>query len=157
MINKLTKIILLATIAPFLTLSTTVMADERDGLQEDGMQGSGDLRNNEPRVGEYPIEEDRAGMIGRPAGAFYVDEVVGRSVKHRGSDEEIGEIEEIIIGDDGRIIGVVVTTGGFLGLGGQDVGLAWDHIEHTMEDDESVFYTDIDEETLRNSPRYEWD
>jgi hypothetical protein len=43
------------------------------------------------------------------------------------------------------------------GLGGQDVGLGWDHIEHTLEDGDSVFYTDIDEETLRNSPVYERD
>ncbi len=69
----------------------------------------------------------------------------------------VGEIQDLVIGEDGRIVGVVVKSGGFLGLGGQDIGLGWDHIEHTMEDDESVFYTDIDEETLRNSPKYERD
>jgi hypothetical protein len=127
-----------------LALSTAVIADDRDDVQPYGEQPTGDQH----------IEEQRAGMVARPSGAFYTDNVIGNTVKHRRSDEDIGEIEDLIIGQDGRIIGVVVKTGGFLGLGGQDVGLGWDHIEHTLEDDESVFYTDIDEETLRSSPEY---
>ncbi|WP_416139639.1 PRC-barrel domain-containing protein [Halomonas sp. HK25] len=141
---KLIKFIISAAIVPTFALSTAVIADDRDDLHPFGEQ----------RTGDQHIEEQRAGMVGRPSGTFYADNVIGKTVKHRGADEDVGEIEDLIIGEDGRIIGVVVTTGGFLGLGGQDVGLGWDHIEHTLEDDESMFYTDIDEETLRNLPEY---
>jgi hypothetical protein len=145
--KKLSVLVLSAAIIPAWALSTAAIAEDRDDVQPYGEQHTGDQH----------IEEHHAGMVGMPAGAFYADNVIGRTIKHRTSDEDVGEIEDLVIGADGRLIGVVVKTGGFLGLGGQDVGLGWDHLEHTLEDDESVFYTDIDEETLRNSPVYERD
>ncbi|WP_181422019.1 PRC-barrel domain-containing protein [Halomonas sp. LBP4] len=144
--KKLTALILSAAIVPALALSTAAMAEDHVEMQPDTKQ-----HVDEQRTGEQQ-------MSGKPAGAFYADDVIGNTVKHRSSDEDVGKIQDLIIGEDGRIVGVVVKTGGFLGLGGQDIGLGWDHIEHTMEDDESVFYTDnIDEETLRSSPKYERD
>ncbi|SEP08588.1 PRC-barrel domain-containing protein [Aquisalimonas asiatica] len=137
--KKLTALTLAAALAPALALSSAAFAEDRDDMQ---------------------AEAEHAGeryMSGKPSGAFYADDMIGKTVKHRGSDEDVGEIRDLVIGEDGRIVGVVVTTGGFLGLGGQDVGLGWDHLEHTMEDDESVFYVDMDEETLRNAPEYERD
>lgn len=155
MMKKLTALILSAAIVPAFALSTAAIAEEHDEMQPDAEQRAG-----EQHAGEKRPDEKRAGeqqMSGKPAGAFYADDVIGNTVKHRGSDEDVGEIQDLVIGEDGQIVGVVVKTDGFLGLGGQDIGLGWDHIEHTMEDDESVFYTDIDEETLRNSPEYERD
>lgn len=145
MMKKLTALILSAAIIPAFALSTAAIAGEHDEMQPDAEQHADEQQSGEPQ------------MSSKPAGAFYADDVIGNTVKHRSSDEDVGEIQDLIIGEDNRIVGVVVETSGFLGLGGQHVGLGWDHIEHTMEDDESVFYTDIDEETLRNSPEYERD
>lgn len=143
--KKLAILILSAAIAPAFALSTAAIAENHDNEQADdqksaSMQGTGEAQ-----------------LSGKPSGAFYATDVIGNNVKHRGTDENIGEINDLIIGNDGHIVGVVVTTSGFLGLGGQDAGLDWDRIEHSMEDDESMFYTDIDEEALRNSPKYERD
>ncbi len=165
--KKLTTLILSAAIVPALALSTTAMAEKHDAMKADTEQRTGEQSSGEQRTGEKDTgegeqiaDERRVGehqMSGKPAGAFYADNVIGKTVKHRGSDEDVGEIQDLIIGEDGRIVGVVVKTDGFLGLGGQDIGLRWDHIEHTMEDDELVLYTDLDEETLRSSPKYERD
>ena len=168
--KKLNALILSALIAPAMALSTAALADDRDddmlggeqheGQDRDGQEGAGMERDGEEGFGEEQAGQDRAGeqqLSGKPAGAFYADDVIGNTVKHRGTDEDVGEIQDLIIGDDGRVVGVVVTTGGFLGLGGQEVGLGWDHIQHTQEDDESVFYTDMDEDTLRNAPEFERD
>ncbi|MGM0433847.1 MAG: PRC-barrel domain-containing protein [Pseudomonadota bacterium] len=94
-------------------------------------------------------------MSSKSAGAVYAEDVIGETVKHRESGEEIGSIQDLVIGEDGRIAGVVITTGAFLGLGGQEVGLSWSELERTMEDDQAVFYVDMDEEELRNAPEYE--
>lgn len=147
--TKLMTLILTAAVVPTLALSTAVMADEQDDLYPFGEQSAG-----EQHTGDQHLEEQRAGMVGRPAGALYADNVIGKAVKHRGSGEEVGEIEDLIIDDEGRIIGAVLTTSVFLGLGGQYVALGWDHVEYTLEDEEPVFSTDIDEATLRNSPEY---
>lgn len=144
--KKLTTFILSAAIAPAFALSTTAMADDHDTMKEKADQQHADKQ----RTGEQL-------MSNKPAGAFYANDVIGEAIKHRSSDEMIGEVQDMIIGEDGRIVGVVVKTSGFLGLGGQETGLGWDQIEHTMEDDESVLYTDIEEETLRESPEYKRD
>lgn len=154
--KKLKRLILSAAIVPALAFSTTAMAEKHDAEKQDAMKADGEQHAEQQSTGE----QQRAGepqMSGKPAGAFYANDVIGKTLKHRGTDEDVGEIQDLVIGNDGRIVGVVVETSGFLGLGGQHVGLGWDHIEHTMEDDESVLYTDIDEETLRNSPEYKRD
>ncbi|WP_290786933.1 PRC-barrel domain-containing protein [Halomonas sp.] len=139
--KKLTTFILSAAFVPALALSTSAIADKHDAMKADGEQ-------------QMSGQEQ---MTSKPAGAFYADDIIGKNIKQRNSDEEIGEIQDLIIGEDGQVVGVVVTTGAFLGLGGQEVGLAWDQVEHTVEDDESVFYTNVDEDTLRESPKYERD
>ncbi|MBE0489321.1 MAG: PRC-barrel domain-containing protein [Halomonas sp.] len=148
--KKLTTFILSAAFVPALALSMTVSADKHDTMKADGQQ-----RAHQQGVGEQMMGSQH--MKGKPAGAFYADDIIGKNIKQRSTDEEIGEIQDLVIGEDGRIVGVVVKTGTFLGLGGQDVGLSWDQIDHVVEDDESLFYTDVDEDTLRESPEFERD
>ena len=157
--NKLTSLMLAATIAPALALSTATFAQDAAGMERagdderDGEQYSGDQRADQQRSGEHLADQQYIDR--KPAGALYADDVIGKTVKHRATGDDVGEIKDLVIGEDGRIVGVVVTTGGFLGLGGQEVGLGWNQLEHTIGDDESVFYTDMDEDTLKNAPEYD--
>ncbi|MBF8221820.1 PRC-barrel domain-containing protein [Halomonas sp. 328] len=147
--KKLTALILSATLAPALALGTVALAEEYGGTQAERQD-----------VSEQRADKQRADdqfMDRTPVGALYAADVIGKTVRHRQSGDDIGEIQDLIIGEDGRILGAVVKTGGFLGLGGQDVSLGWDHLEHTMGDDESMFYVDMDEEMLRNAPEHERD
>ncbi|GHE20816.1 PRC-barrel domain-containing protein [Halomonas urumqiensis] len=158
--KKLTALILSAAFVPALALSTAVVAENHDDMQTETEHSPGEQNGEKQRNGDWNSDKQHANeaqLSGVPSGAFYATDVIGNNVIHRGSDEDVGEINDLIIGEDGRIVGVVVTTSGFLGLGGQDAGLSWDQIEHTMEDDESVFYTDMDEEMLKNSPKFERD
>lgn len=168
--KKLTALAFSAAIAPAFVLGTAAFAQDREdnGIgsmeradqQQAGEQRAGEEREEDMIGSKQPAGEGRGAeqhMTGKPAGAVYADDLIGNTVKHRGSDQNVGTIQDLVIDEDGRIVGVVVTTGGFLGLGGQDIGLGWDQIEHVMEDDESVFYTDMDEEALRNTPEYERD
>lgn len=144
--KNLTALILSAAIVPALALSTSAFAESQDGMQMDDQQRSGMQQSS----GEKYIS-------GKPAGGNYADELIGQSVKHRESGEEIGQIQDLVIGKDGNIAGVVLSTGSFLGLGGQRVGLAWDQLQQSQEGNESVFYVDMDEETLRNAPEFRSD
>ena len=135
-------------------------SDQQGRQQDRDDQQLGDTESRDRQTGDMQAGEQGAGerhLTGKPAGGFHADDLIGSKVKHRGSDENIGEVQDLIIGDDGRIVGVIVKTGGFLGLGGQNVGLGWDHLEHTQEDDDSVFYTDMEKDALRDAPEYEKD
>ncbi len=152
MIKTLIALTFSAALVPALALGTTAFAQDQRDVQGDQQQAG------EQRSGEQRADQQRAAeqfMSRKPAGALYADDVIGKTVKHRGSGDDVGEIQDLIIGEDGRIVGVVIKSGGFLGLGGQNVGLGWNHIEHAVEDDESVFYTDMDKKTLRSAAKYE--
>ncbi|MGM0985173.1 MAG: PRC-barrel domain-containing protein [Pseudomonadota bacterium] len=158
--KTLSKVILSAAIVPVFALSTAAIAGSHDEIKPDDKPSNNTVQQteNSPTTIDYMDDEKRAGeprLSGKPSSAFYATDVIGNNVKHRGTDEDIGEVNDLIIGQDGRIVGVVVTTSGFLGLGGQDAGLSWNHIEHSMVSEESVFYTEIEAEVLRDSPKYE--
>lgn len=143
--KKIVALTLAAAIVPVLALGTTAFAQDQSGEQ-----GTDEQHADEQRTGEQFMSR-------KPAGALYADDVIGKTVKLRQSGDEIGEIGDLVIGNDGRIIAAVVTTGSFLGLGGQEVSVGWDHMEHSMEDDDSVFYVNMDEEALQNAPEHERD
>ncbi|MGM0983022.1 MAG: PRC-barrel domain-containing protein [Pseudomonadota bacterium] len=137
------------------------MADKHDDKKAGDKTPASVMENQDKqKAGEEKANkkgDDEAQVSGKLSGAFYAADVIGNNIKHRGTDEDVGEVNDLIIDEDGQIVGVVVTTSGFLGLDGQDAGLSWKYIEHSMEDEESVFYTEMDEEALRNLPKYERD
>src|SRR5215813_7050968 len=50
----------------------------------------------------------------------------------------IGSITDLIVGTDGKIDGVVIGVGGFLGVGERDVGVKWDKIQLHPEGSDKV-------------------
>lgn len=64
----------------------------------------------------------------------FIDEV---DVVGAGGDE-IGDVEDLIIGSDGRVIAVVAEIGGFIDIGDTHVAIPWDEIEATAGMDEIV-------------------
>lgn len=56
------------------------------------------------------------------------EELEGLSV-YGSSDEQIGEISDLVLADDGKITDVVIDVGGFLGIGEKPVALPFDEIQ----------------------------
>jgi ribosomal 30S subunit maturation factor RimM len=73
------------------------------------------------------------------------------------NDEEVGEIDALIVGDDGAINEVVVNVGGFLGMGEKSVGVTFDELQILSADDGDEYrvYIDSTKENLENQPEYE--
>lgn len=79
------------------------------------------------------------------------EEILGMSVVNA-ADEEIGEIDDMIISKDGTVAGVVISVGGFLGIGEKLVGLAWDRV--SIEPGTKVAYADMSKAQLEEAPAY---
>ncbi|HUG61649.1 MAG TPA: PRC-barrel domain-containing protein [Methylomirabilota bacterium] len=63
-----------------------------------------------------------------PTGAWRIADLVGKDVY--GSDnEDIGEINDVIVSQDGRVAAVIVGVGGFLGIGEKDVAVSMKALE----------------------------
>lgn len=73
------------------------------------------------------------------------------------NDETVGDIEDLVLGEDGRIQMVVISVGGFLGLGAKSVAVTFDELQilRNTQGDDYRFYIDSSEEALEAQPEYE--
>ncbi|SHI86679.1 PRC-barrel domain-containing protein [Wenxinia saemankumensis] len=71
--------------------------------------------------------------------------------------EDIGEINDIVMNEDGSIGAVIVGVGGFLGIGEKDVALGWDTVQtFTDEAGERFLAVSATQESLENAPAFEY-
>ncbi len=71
--------------------------------------------------------------------------------------ENIGDVNDMIIGDQDRVTGVVIGVGGFLGIGQKDVAIELGRIEITQDPDDLDdlrFVLNATEEELEDAPAF---
>jgi hypothetical protein len=80
-------------------------------------------------------------------------EVVGLDVLN-GSKENLGKIEEIMLDKiSGRVAYVVLSCGGFLGMGEKLFAIPWNAFHYDPK--EKAFLLKIDKEKLKNAPSFD--
>ena len=84
------------------------------------------------------------------------NEFIGKTV-YTTANENVGEINDLIFGNDGKIVGVVIGVGGFLGIGAKDVLVSLDSIRMTKADgsDTVQLVVDASKEALENAPSFD--
>ncbi|APE44331.1 photosystem reaction center subunit H [Sulfitobacter alexandrii] len=84
-------------------------------------------------------------------------EEINGSYVYGANDETVGEIDNLMVGDDGKLTGAVINVGGFLGIGEKPVLVEFDKIQVMKNADGSDyrFYIDSTEERLEALPEYE--
>ena len=81
-----------------------------------------------PAPTTYPDPTRSTVVILHVAGGTHLgSKIVGANV-HSNAGEKLGDVNDLIIDGTGRITGVVVGVGGFLGVGEKNVALAWDAV-----------------------------
>jgi hypothetical protein len=86
-------------------------------------------------------------------GSLNSSEVVGLKVENNDKDN-IGKIEELLIDKSGRVEGVVVDVGGFLGIGAHPVKLDWKSLQFTQRDGSTIALVDKSKDSLKAMPEY---
>jgi len=71
-------------------------------------------------------------------------------------DEEVGEVDRLLLNDDGKPNGVVVDVGGLLGLGEHPVAFEIDELQILSKDDgdDVVVFVDSTKSALKSKPKY---
>lgn len=104
-----------------------------------------------------PANIDRAGyMVADPA-ELTAERLTGARV-YGTDDEDIGEIDELLLTEDGSGVDrVVVDVGGFLGMGEHEVAVTMEELHILRSDDGMDFrvYMDATQEELEAQPEYE--
>jgi hypothetical protein len=68
------------------------------------------------------------------------------------ANESIGSIDDVIVDRDGRVRQVVVSVGGFLGIGDRKVTIAWDQLRFDQTRD--VAMVNLTKDQVRAMPEY---
>jgi sporulation protein YlmC with PRC-barrel domain len=86
-------------------------------------------------------------------GSMNASQVIGLNVRNN-SDDSIGKISELVVNQDGKVQGVVVDVGGFLGIGAHPVMLKWNQVKIGPRDGSIEASVDMTKDTLKQMPAY---
>ena len=79
--------------------------------------------------------------------------LIGTKVRNA-NKESIGKIDDIYLDKDAKVTDVVISVGGFLGVGSKDVAVKWSDITVSQEDNSAVLTTSLTKEALMALPDY---
>jgi sporulation protein YlmC with PRC-barrel domain len=86
-------------------------------------------------------------------GSLNASQVIGMTVVNK-NNESIGKIGELVMGNDGKVSGVVVDVGGFLGIGTHPVLLDWKQISMVDQNGSTQAVVNESKDQLKQMPAY---
>ena len=102
---------------------------------------------------EQPTADTMAGASDNPLMQMTAGDLIGKSVVNQEGDE-VGEIQDIVIGTSDKAVQAIVSVGGFLGIGDKSVAVAFDELQ--QQDEESVLLSSgATVEELKQRPAYD--
>jgi sporulation protein YlmC with PRC-barrel domain len=158
--------ILMTTVAA-LALAAPVAAQDQvkpQGTEQEATQQQPPATAEEPGAGpaegEVAPEEEAAPppdmtflQVQEEAQFLAADEVIGKDVVNV-QDEEVGTIADLVMDQEQKLVGIVLSVGGFLGVGEKWVAIPVDEIEFPTRDQPARLLVAVTEEQLTNAPDF---
>jgi len=91
-----------------------------------------------------------------PAANFTVKNYYGQSVYDR-SDNKIGTVDDVLIDKTGKITGLIIGVGGFLGVGTKDVQVAFDQVQLENKNNKWQLSMDANKDQLKSAQGLKYD
>lgn len=118
-----------------------------------------------PSAAPAPSSDKSAAAESTSAGTFASNQtadewrstkLVGLSVYNK-ANERIGDVNDLIMGPDGKITNAVIGVGGFLGMGEKLVAVAFSDLQLNRDADGSMHVTiDSSKEALESAPDFQY-
>lgn len=90
------------------------------------------------------------------AGQMSGNALIGATVRNE-NREAVGKIEDVYLDNNGAIKNVVVSVGGFLGVGAKDVAVKWSDLKFSRDDKSIVIMTTWTKDSLKAMPDYKYE
>lgn len=165
---------LLATSAIALALAAPAMAQSQPGASETDPANPSQMERSAPATPpaatpgttttDTPAEADKAaqGDAATTQGGFITqqaatqkmaDDFIGLTVQSN-NKKSVGKVSDLLVDDQNRIIGAVLSVGGFLGIGEKKVAVAWNELQIQGGEDK-IAVVDLSEEQLKSAPEFQ--
>ena len=107
-------------------------------------------------TGEQSAAPPDKAAIGTPAAVLddkEVDSILGKTVRSS-SGETMGRIVDVLVSRGGKVRGVVIDFGGFLGVGSRKIAIDWNALRFTTPEKAGQISVDLSKDQLRVAPEY---
>ncbi|NMG38295.1 PRC-barrel domain containing protein [Chelativorans sp. ZYF759] len=108
-------------------------------------------------VQEPAVEMEQQEMQVERAPGHLASNIIGESVYNSVADdaENIGNVNDIVLGVDGEAEYVIIGVGGFLGLGQRDVAIPFEELEWSERDGQAWLVVNTTRESLEAQPEFD--
>ncbi len=98
---------------------------------------------------------DRSTLKPMAAEELTAETVIGSTV-YGNNEENVGEVGDLVMSQDGQIDAVIIDVGGFLGIGEKEVAVGMDNLEFMVDENGNRYlYTPFTQEQLEAQPAYD--
>ena len=73
------------------------------------------------------------------------------------SDNKIGEVADVLLSADGTVSALIVSVGGFLGIGEKDVAVPFNAVKQKTKDNKPYLTLDTTKDALKTAPGLKYD
>ena len=101
-------------------------------------------------------ETKNAEMAALPSDAVGVNDYYKQNV-YDTSNNTVGEVSDLLLDKSGRVKAVILSVGGFLGLGGKYVSVPFNALQVTEKNGKRYLVIDTTKEALTSAPGYRYD
>jgi hypothetical protein len=145
---------MLMTAAAAFVLAVPVAAQNQDAPKTEGQLPATTAEEEVVAEEEAMPPADMTFIEEQEETQFLADEeVIGKDVVNIG-DEEVGEITDLVMDQEQKLVGVVLSVGGFLGIGEKWVAIPVEEIEFPTADQPARLLTAVTKEQLENAPDF---
>jgi sporulation protein YlmC with PRC-barrel domain len=91
------------------------------------------------------------------AGEMRASKLIGSKVTNA-ANESVGEINDVVLGKDGKVAAVIIGVGGFLGMGEREVAISYSGLKFaTDSSNRDVITVNASKDQLKAAPAWKWD
>lgn len=81
------------------------------------------------------------------------EDIIGMKLENA-QKENIGKVTDLILDDQNRVVGAVLSVGGFLGIGDKHVALAWNELQIQGTGNDMVATVNLTKDQLKSAPAF---
>jgi sporulation protein YlmC with PRC-barrel domain len=122
------------------TGSTTAQTGESSGSSSSMSSSTGQTAAGEEAI----ISQQQPGQV-------RADKVIGAKVTNP-EEEKVGDVSDILLDEQGKVVGVILSVGGFLGIGDKHVAVNWNDIK--LEDDGEKVVVNMTKDQITKAPSF---
>jgi PRC-barrel domain len=105
------------------------------------------------REGALPPGSARLYIAEQPGNTLLASDYIGRNV-YGPAKQKVGTVTNLLVDTTGRVVGIVMDVGGFLGIGAKEIALAFEALFPVLEDDKEAFFVEMTKEQLAAAPAF---